>query len=122
MVNPLYFYLALTCFSPYMISNVYLLLHTSTGLKSIFTYFVCKKRASIYKEKYIAIYILWWCFEMRGGMGILILLWCSSLPIMDMPCMMGICGTYIYSALFISYMFIGKFLILFFQRLILVFF
>ena len=34
---------------------------------------------------------------------------------MDMPCIMGICGTYIYSSLLISSMFIGKFLILFFS-------
>ena len=75
----------------------------------------------IYREKPIAIYTFWWCFSIGGGKGILrIVLWCSGLLLMDLSCMLGICGPYISSALFMLYIVIGKFLIWFFQRFLLV--
>ena len=69
-------------------------------------------RASIYKEKSIAISTLWWFFSMGGGKGILgFLLWCSGLIPTAFTFIMGICGPYIVSDLFISSMVIGKFLV-----------
>ena len=64
------------------------------------------------KKKSIAISTLWSCFSMGGGKGILgVVLWCSGLLPTALPFMMGICGPYIVSAIFMSSMVIGKFLI-----------
>ena len=58
---------------------------------------------------------------MGGGKGIIgVVFWCSDLLLMALPCMMDICGPYITSDLFMSSMMIGQFMILFFQRLLLV--
>ena len=54
---------------------------------------------------------------MGGGKGILgIVLWCYGLLIMDLPCMMGICGKYIAYDMFMLSMVIQKFLIWFFPN------
>ena len=51
---------------------------------------------------------------MGRGKGILgIVFWCYGLPLMDLTCMMGIYVPYISSALLMSYMVIGQFLVLF---------
>ena len=41
-----------------------------------------------------------------------VVFWCYGVLLMDLPCMMGICGTYMSSDMFMSYMVIEQFLIL----------
>ena len=58
---------------------------------------------------------------MVGVKGVLwVFVWCSGLLLVSLPFMMGICGLYIFFALFMSFKVIGMFMILFFQRIILV--
>ena len=74
--------------------------------------FVCRKWIPLKKKKSIAISTLWWCFEMGGGKGILgIVFWCYGILMMALTCMMGICGSCIDSALFMSSIVIRQFLI-----------
>ena len=50
MVNPLYGYLALTCFRQDIISDLPLLLHACNELKSIFPGFLCRKGLEFTKK------------------------------------------------------------------------
>ena len=112
MVKPLYQYLDLTCFRPYIISYLPLPLHAFTELKSNFLGFVCIKAIPFTNKKYICISTLWWCFTMGGGKGIIeIFLWCSGLLLMDLPCIISICGLYIAPDLLMSSIVIMQFLI-----------
>ena len=112
MVEPLSLYLVFTCFNPDMVSDFPLLLHAWTDLKSIFLDFVCRKVLPFTKKKSMASSTFWWCLAIRGGKGILgMVLWCSGLLMIALPCMMGIWGPYMASALLMSSVVIGKFLI-----------
>ena len=64
MVNPLSWYLDLTCFRPDIFTDFPLLLHYFTELKYILPDFVCRKGIPFKKKKSIAISTLWWCLEM----------------------------------------------------------
>ena len=77
MVNPLSWYLELTYFIPDIISDLPLLLHSCTDLKSILLDFVCSKGIP-FTNKYIAISTLWWCLEMWRGDRILMVVFCYS--------------------------------------------
>ena len=58
MVSPLSWYLVLTCFIPDIISDLPLLLHACTDLKSIFPDFVCKKRLPFTKKTHSYFHIV----------------------------------------------------------------
>ena len=59
--------------------------------------------------------ILWRCLDIRGGEGILgMVLWCSGTLLIALHCMIGIWGPKMASALMVSSVVIGQFLILFF--------
>ena len=114
MVKALSWYLLSTLFRPYILSDFPLLLHDCTDLKSVLIDFVCIKGLPFTKKKYSAIYTFWWCLAMGGGKGTLgIFLWWYGLILVSLPCIMGICGTYMGSAQLVSSMVIGKFLNLF---------
>ena len=73
---------------------------------------MCRKELPFTKIKSIDIFTLWLFFAMIGGKYILrIVLWCSGLLLMNLTCVMGICGPYIASALLMSSMIIGQSLI-----------
>ena len=93
MMKPLCLYLVFTCFNPDEVSDFPLLLHALTDLKSIFLDFMCRKGIPLTKKKYMASSTFWWCLDMRGVEGIRVMvLWCSGVLMIDLPCMMGILG------------------------------
>ena len=74
---------------PDSISTYFLMLHACNDLKSIFLYLVCRKGLPFTKKKWY--FHLWWCLDIGGGNGILgIVLWCSGILRMALPCIMGI--------------------------------
>ena len=74
-----------------------------------------QENAPIYKEKSMASSTFWWSLDIRGDKGILgIVLWCSGILLIALPFIMGIWGPYMASALMISSVVIGQFLIWFF--------
>ena len=53
-----------------------------------------------------------WCFLPERVEGILgVVLWCSGLLMIDLPCIMGIWGAYVASAMLVFSVLIGQFLI-----------
>ena len=67
--------------------------HDWTDLKSIFLDFVCSKGLTFTNKKSMASSTFWWCLAMRGGTGIIgMVLWCSGIIMIYLPCMMGIWG------------------------------
>ena len=57
----------------------------------------------------------WWCLAIRGGAGILgVVFWFSGILLIALPCMIGIWGPHMDSALLMSLVVIEKFLICFF--------
>ena len=108
--EPPVFFFDLTCFMPYILSYLNLLLHACTELKSILCHFVCRKGLPL--KKIIAISTLWWCFIMGGDKVIIgIILWFSGFLLIVLPWMVGICGPYIARDIFILSIVIGQFLI-----------
>ena len=95
-----------------MVSYFPLLLHAWTDMKSIFLDLVCRKGLTLIGKKSMASSTLWWCLATRWGKGIVdMVLWCSGILLFALPCMMGIWGPYMDSALLISSVVIGHFLI-----------
>ena len=91
------------------------MLHDCIDLKSISSDFVCKKGILPTKKKSSAIFTFWWCLEMGGGEGILVIVfWFYALLLISLPLIMSICGPYMDYSWLIFYMEIGKFLIRFF--------
>ena len=91
MVKPLSLYLVFTCFNTDMVSDFPLLLHAWTDLKYIFLDFVCRKGLPFTKKQSMASSTFWWCLAIRGGKGVIVMvLWCSRLLLIALPCMMGI--------------------------------
>ena len=112
MVKYLYLYFVSTCFIQDMVSDFPLLLHAWTDLKPIFLDIVCKKGLPLKTGQSMASSIFWWCLATRGGKVILgMVLWCSGLFLVALPCMMGIWGEYVASALLMFSVVIGKFLV-----------
>ena len=82
---------------------------------------MCIKGLPFTKDKSSAIYTLWPSLGVGGNKVILgIVLYCSGRLMIALSIMIGICGTYMTSDQLILSMAIGKFIICFFSRLILV--
>ena len=115
MVKLLSLYLVFTYFNPDMVSDFPLLLHACTDLKSIFLDFVCRKGLQFTKKKYMARSTFWWCLTIRGGKVILgMVLWCSVILLIDLPCMVGIWGPLMASVMMMPSVVIRHFMIWFF--------
>ena len=98
-----------------MVWDFPLLLHAWTDLKSTFLDFFCRKVLPFTKKKSMASSTFWWCLDIIWGKGILgTVLWLSGILLIDLPCMMGIWGPYMASALLMSSVVIGQFLNWFF--------
>ena len=115
IMKPLSLYLVFTCFNPDIVSDFPLLLHAWTNLKSIFLDLVCRKGLPLTTKNPMSRSTLWWCLATRGRKGILVMvLWYSGLFMIAFPFMVGIWGPYMASALLVSFLVIGQFLIWFF--------
>ena len=115
MVKYLSLYLVFTCFNPNMVSYSPLVLHACTDMKYFFLDSVCRKGLPFTKKESIASSAFWWCWSIRGGKGILgMFFWCPGIPLISLPCIMGIWGPYMASSLVMSLVVIGQFLIWFF--------
>ena len=114
-MKPLSLYLVFTCFNPDMVLDFPPLLHAFTDLKSVFLDFVCRKGIPFTKGKSMASSTCLWCLSMIVGKGILgMVLWCSGILMIALPCMVVIWGPYMASAMLISSVVIVKLLIWFF--------
>ena len=75
----------------------------------------CVGKGSHWQSKIHGCLHIWWCLDMIGGKGILgVVMWCSGILLIALPCMVGIWGTYMASALLVSSVVIGNLLIRFF--------
>ena len=115
-MKPISLYFFFTHIDPNMVSDLPLLLNAWTDLKYIFLDLLCRKRLSLKNKKSMASSMFWRCLAMRGGKGIIgVVFCCSGILLIALPFMVVIWGPYMASSLLMFSVLIGKLPILFFR-------